>query len=215
MARSRCLGRLTIGQKYWRGREKASMDMADRAVSPSARRIHLDLAALLRVKAETLHLVGKRILEPLGKVAPFLLRRSVKPPRPLVMICDDEELVVDLLAHHLFNAGYDVVRAPDGAIALALLKRKIPAVVILAIMIPNVGGIEVLRRIRETPAWRKIPVMMLTHRNSEEDVVEALREGASDYLTKPFIIGEVVERVKRLVTPYEHPLESLLQELAA
>jgi DNA-binding response OmpR family regulator len=82
-------------------------------------------------------------------------------------------------------------------------------------MIPAISGTEVLKRIRETPAWRNIPVMMLSYRNSEQDVVAALQDGASDYLTKPFLIGEVLERVSRLITPYEHPLESLLQELAA
>lgn len=203
-----------MGQKYWFARERESMEMADKAVSPSARRIHLELAARLRVKAETFHHVGKRLLEPLANVVPFILRRPRKPARPLVMIVDDEELVVELLAHHLTKAGYNIMRASDGAIALALLEKRIPAAVILAIMIPAISGTEVLKRIRETPAWRNIPVMMLSHRHSEADVVDALRDGASDYLTKPFMIGEVLERLQRLITPFEHPLESLLQDLA-
>ena len=61
----------------------------------------------------------------------------------------------------------------------------------------------------------ELPVIMLTHRCGEEDVVDALRLGASDYMTKPFMIGEVLERVSKHITPYEHPLESVLQELAA
>ncbi|MBA3678065.1 MAG: response regulator [Sphingosinicella sp.] len=208
-------GARPIGQKYWFARERASIEMADRAESLATRRIHLDLAALLRMKAENFHHVGKRLLRPLGKVVPLILRRPAKAPKPLVMICDDEELVVDLLEHHLCNAGYEVVRAADGAIALALLEHRIPAVIILAVMIPVISGTEVLKRIRETPDLRKIPVMMLTHRDSEQDVIDALRDGASDYLTKPFMIGEVLERVSKLITPYEHPLESLLEELAA
>ena len=72
-----------------------------------------------------------------------------------------------------------------------------------------------LKRIRETPATRNVPVIMLSHRHSEKDIVDALRDGASDYLTKPFLMGELIERVAKLVTPYEHPLKSLLDELAA
>jgi len=90
-----------------------------------------------------------------------------------------------------------------------------PAAVILATMLPGMSGTEVLQRIRETPDHRNVPVMMLTHRNAEHDVVEALKLGASEYVTKPFLIGEVLERVSKLITPYEHPLESLLADLAA
>ncbi len=56
---------------------------------------------------------------------------------------------------------------------------------------------------------------MLSHRHSEKDIVDALRDGASDYVTKPFLMGELIERVTKLVTPYEHPLKSLLDALAA
>ena len=128
---------------------------------------------------------------------------------------DGDELLLDLLDHHLRRAGYDVVRAMDGEAAMARLGEALPAVVILAIMLPGVSGTEVLKQIRETPASRDVPVIMLSHRKAEEDIVDALRDGASDYLVKPFLIGELLERTAKLVTPYEHPLKSLLDELAA
>ncbi len=106
------------------------------------------------------------------------------------------------------------MRAADGTRAMQCLARRTPAAVILAIMIPGVSGTEVLQRIRENPEQRNVPVIMLTHRCGEDDVVQALRLGASDYLTKPFLVREVLERVSKHITPYEHPLESLLQELA-
>ena len=98
---------------------------------------------------------------------------------------------------------------------MARLAETLPAIVILAIMLPGISGTEVLKRIRETPASRNVPVIMLSHRHSEDDIVDALRDGASDYLVKPFLIGELIERANKLVTPYEHPLKSLLDELAA
>jgi DNA-binding response OmpR family regulator len=150
-----------------------------------------------------------------ASVTPIAEGRDLKPVRPLVLICDDEQMVLEMLDHHLTGEGYEVVRAPDGAAALACLEERVPAAVVLAIMLPDMCGIEVLRRIRECPDRRKVPVMMLTYRRSEIDVVEALKLGASDYVTKPFMMGEVLERVSKLITPYEHPLESLLNELAA
>ena len=215
------LRKTTIERQYWLSREKAAIKMAYFADSIRSRRLHLDLAARLSLKAETLNPVravvapAVRLLRPMGKAIPRLLRLPPKPPKPLVLICDEEELTLDLLEHHLSNAGYEVMRASDGEDALRCLAERTPAVVILAVMIPLVSGIEVLQRIRENPTQRNLPVMMLTHRDAEDDVVEALRLGASDYMTKPFLIGEVLERVSKHITPYEHPLDSLLEELAA
>jgi PleD family two-component response regulator len=112
-----------LEQKYWLGREKASIRMAYLATSAGARKIHLDLAALLKLKAESIN--AARLLQPLSRVAPFVFRRPAKS-RPMVLVCDDEELVVDLLEHHLRNAGYEVARAADGAIALEQIRRQIP-----------------------------------------------------------------------------------------
>jgi DNA-binding response OmpR family regulator len=140
-------------------------------------------------------------------------RSAGSSSRPLALICDDEELILDLLEHHLSNQGFQIVRASDGQEALDQLEKRIPDVVVLDVMMPCVQGDEVLRRIRETPRWRHIPVLMLTMRTEETDVVSAFEVGASDYLGKPFTSAELVARVNRLVAPFEHPLESLLEEL--
>jgi DNA-binding response OmpR family regulator len=145
----------------------------------------------------------------------MLRRVPKKAAKPLILICDGEELILDLLEHHLERAGYEVMRASDGDIAMELLGKRTPAVAILAIDVRGLLGTEVLQRIRENPDQRNLPVIMLTDRQGEADVVGALRMGASDYLTKPFLIGEVLERVSKHITPYEHPLESVLEELAA
>ena len=128
--------------------------------------------------------------------------------RPLALICDDEELILDLLEHHLSQEGFEVARASDGQEALDQLQHRLPDVVVLDVMMPCIQGDEVLRRIREYPSWRHIPVLMLTMRYDETDVVSAFEVGASDYLAKPFTSAELMARVKRLVTPAEPQLGS-------
>ena len=155
---------------------------------------------------------AKRMLAPIKKVFPLLQRKKAKHR---ILVVDDEELVLDLLDHHLSREGYKILKARDGEAAMARVDEALPALIILAIMLPGMSGTEVLKRIRETPASRNVPVVMLSHRSSEEDIVNALQDGASDYLTKPFLVGELVERVSKLITPYEHPMKSLLDELAA
>jgi CheY-like chemotaxis protein len=193
--------------------------MAFDATSISSRRLHLDLAARLSSKAEEFHRAVReptmRLLRPVREALPRLLGTSRKLPKPLVLICDGEELILDLLEPRLKAAGYEVMRAAGGDVAMELLAERTPAVAILAIDVPGILGTEVLQRIRENPNQRNMPVIMLTDRHGEADVVGALRMGASDYLTKPFLIGEVLERVSKHITPYEHPLESVLEELAA
>lgn len=128
--------------------------------------------------------------------------------RPLALICDDEELILDLLDHHLSNHGFEVTRAANGQQALDHLQRQLPDVMILDVMMPCVQGDEVLRRIRGNPDWRHIPVLMLTMRTEETDVVYAFEVGASDYLTKPFTSAELMARVTRLVAPSGQPPEN-------
>jgi two-component system phosphate regulon response regulator PhoB len=121
--------------------------------------------------------------------------------RPLALICDDEELILDLLEHRLSVEGFEVATAANGQEALDQLERRIPDVVVLDVMMPCIQGDEVLRRIRGSPAWRHIPVLMLSLRYDETDIVSAFDVGASDYLAKPFTSAELMARVKRLVRP--------------
>ncbi len=133
-------------------------------------------------------------------------RESRAPYKPVALICDDEELILDLMEHHLVNADYDVIRASDGGEAIEHLEAGAPDLVILDVMMPVMDGTEVLRRIRETPQWAHIPVMMLTMRDREADTVEAFQTGASDYVAKPFMVGDLIERANRLIEPQSwHP----------
>ena len=116
-----------------------------------------------------------------------------------VLVCDDDPLLVDLLDYRLTSRGYDVVIARDGGEALACLRQARPDAIVLDAMMPVADGYEVLRRIREDQALAAIPVIMLTARKQERDIIQALELGASDYIVKPFIPEELVARLGRLL----------------
>ena len=117
-----------------------------------------------------------------------------------VLICDDDPLLTELLEHRLGQRGYETAVARDGGEALALLAERPPDAVILESMLAVHDGYEVLRRIRENDRLKDLPVIMLSARKQDRDIVEALELGASDYVTKPFILDELVARLARLIS---------------
>ena len=119
--------------------------------------------------------------------------------RKSILVCDDDPLLVDLLEYRLSSRGYDVAVARDGSEGLAWLEDNRPDAVILDAMMPVVDGYEVLRHIRENPTTATLPVIMLTARKQERDIVGALQLGANDYIVKPFIPEELVARLSRLL----------------
>jgi DNA-binding response OmpR family regulator len=123
---------------------------------------------------------------------------SVSEPKT-ILICDDDPLLVDLLEYRLAARGYAVVVAEDGGKALRRLQEMRPDAVLLDAMMPVIDGYEVLRQIRENPETARIPVIMLTARKQEQDIVAALELGANDYLVKPFIPEELIARLGRLI----------------
>jgi CheY-like chemotaxis protein len=120
--------------------------------------------------------------------------------RPVtVLVCDDDPLIRDLLKHRLAERGYRVELAGDGAEGLARVAKRRPGAVVLDAMMPRVDGFEVLRTLRENEETRHIPVIFLTARRQERDVLEALRLGADDFINKPFIPEELLSRLSRLL----------------
>ena len=103
-----------------------------------------------------------------------------------VLVVDDDERVRSLLRLALARSGLVVLEAPDGAAALDLVRRARPDLVLLDMMMPGLGGLEVCRRLRADPATRTLPVLMLSAAASEEDRRAGLESGADAYLTKPF-----------------------------
>lgn len=118
---------------------------------------------------------------------------------PLVLIADDEPLMTELLEFRLSARGYETVVAHDGREALAKLDELNPHAVVLDMMMPVHDGLEVLRRMRASAQHSATPVIMLTARRGEADVVGALELGADDYLVKPFLPEELLVRLGRLL----------------
>jgi DNA-binding response OmpR family regulator len=115
-----------------------------------------------------------------------------------ILVCDDDEMLVDLLEFRLGSRGYEVVVARDGGEAIALAEAERPDAIVLDAMMPVMDGHEVLRRLRSGDGASRVPVIMLTARRQERDIVGALELGADDYLVKPFIPEELITRLKRL-----------------
>ncbi|TMJ13220.1 MAG: response regulator [Alphaproteobacteria bacterium] len=117
----------------------------------------------------------------------------------LVLICDEDRLLTELLEHRLGQRGYRTMVAHDGGEALASLARRPPDAVIMESMLAVHDGHELLREIRGSDRLKDLPVIVLSARKQDRDIVRALEMGASDYLTKPFILDELVARLARLM----------------
>lgn len=113
-----------------------------------------------------------------------------------VLVVEDEKDVRDLLAENLRREGYQVGTARSGRDALASVRRKRPDLVLLDLMLPDLDGIEVCKHLKYNAETRKIPVVMLTAKVEESDVVLGLGVGAEDYIEKPFRMRELIARVK-------------------
>lgn len=116
-----------------------------------------------------------------------------------ILIADDEPLLTELLEFRLRARGYDTVVAHDGRAALALFEQAAPAAVVLDAMMPVHDGMEVLRRIRAHATKGDVPVIMLSARRNEDDIVRALQDGANDYIVKPFLPEELMVRLQILL----------------
>ncbi len=116
-----------------------------------------------------------------------------------ILVADDDDLLRTLMEHKLTAAGHVVVTAADGAAALVLAERERPDVIVLDAMMPERDGFEVLRELKQDTALRATPVVMLTSRKAESDIVGALKSGAAEYITKPFMPEELLTRIDRLL----------------
>jgi two-component system phosphate regulon response regulator PhoB len=119
--------------------------------------------------------------------------------RPQVLVVEDEPALSTLLRYNLEKEGFSVAEARDGEEALLQLKEAKPDAVLLDWMLPRLSGLELCRQIRRAPAWRDLPVIMLTARGEEGDRVRGLDSGADDYVVKPFSTTELIARLKAVI----------------
>lgn len=125
---------------------------------------------------------------------------SSKESHPLVLVVDDEPRIIRFVRINLEMEGFRVIESPDGLAALSQVREKMPDMVLLDVMMPEMDGFETLRMIREIAS---VPVIMLTVRSSEEDKVRGLDLGADDYMTKPFSPRELVSRVRAVLRRFQ------------
>jgi DNA-binding response OmpR family regulator len=117
----------------------------------------------------------------------------------LILCADDDEDILDLVALRLERAGYQVLKATDGEAALALVRERRPALVVLDVMMPRRSGFDVLATLRADPELRDTKVIMLSARVQDVDVERGLEAGADAYLIKPFKFSDLVECVGELL----------------
>lgn len=123
---------------------------------------------------------------------------------PRILVVEDDSVINQAVTDRLRDSGYDVVQAWDGPGAVAQFADTVPDLVLLDVMLPGFDGHEVCRRIQ---AVRPVPVLMLTARDDESDILVGLGVGADDYLTKPFRMRELVARVAALLRRVERAAE--------
>jgi two-component system phosphate regulon response regulator PhoB len=130
---------------------------------------------------------------------------SGRRPKRRVLVVDDEKDLVDLIAYNLTRGGYEVVTSHNGAEALELVRREPPDLVVLDLMLPGLDGTEVARRLKADSRTANVPIVMLTARSEETDVVVGLTLGADDYVTKPFSMKILLARINTVLRRGEQP----------
>src|SRR3989338_1062882 len=129
------------------------------------------------------------------------MKTSIK--RKSILVVDDEPEICQLLKNRLLQDGYDVAIANDGLTALKQVKASHPDLIILDLMLPGRDGIEVCRDLKNQPATKHIPIIMLTARATPTDEVLGLEMGADDYVTKPYEYRVLSTRIKKQLTAVE------------
>ena len=116
-----------------------------------------------------------------------------------ILIVDDEPDLLELLSMNLSMEGYDVRTAGTAAAALESIDEQKPDLVLLDVMLPDMSGIELTGKIKNTPATAGLPVILLTAKDKETDIVVGLRVGAEDYITKPFSSAVLIARIETIL----------------
>ena len=126
-----------------------------------------------------------------------------------ILVVDDDEAINELIKVNLELSGYDVISAFDGIQGFTLAKQELPDLIILDIMMPDVDGYTVAKRVRENKTTKEIPILMLTAMGQLEDKVKGFDIGVDDYLVKPFEMEELKVRVRALLKRINAIPESL------
>jgi two-component system phosphate regulon response regulator PhoB len=116
-----------------------------------------------------------------------------------IVVIEDEDDILEVIAYNLKREGYEVITSTSGEDGLDKIEKTAPQLVVLDLMLPEIDGLELCRKLKSDPLTRSIPVIMVTAKGEESDLVLGLCVGADDYVTKPFSPKELVARVKALL----------------
>ncbi len=129
-----------------------------------------------------------------------------------IVVVEDETDIRELIEHNLQREGFEVQSASNGESALQIIREMLPDLVLLDLMIPGIDGIEVCRALKGDANTANIPVIMVTAKGEESDIVLGLGIGADDYMTKPFSPKEMLARIKAVLRRGQHEEETKDQE---
>lgn len=116
-----------------------------------------------------------------------------------ILVVDDEEDILELVRYNLSREGYDVICASTGEGGLNAAKNKIPDLIILDLMLPGIDGLDVARILKNEKSTKNIPIIMLTAKGEEADIVTGLELGADDYISKPFSPRIMIARIRAVL----------------
>ena len=119
--------------------------------------------------------------------------------KPVIAVIDDERDILELISVNLEKSGFQGVAFAEARSFLDHLKTNIPDLIILDLMLPDIHGLDVCKTLKKTPEWAGIPLLMLTAKGDETDVVLGLELGADDYMVKPFSVKELIARIKAIL----------------
>ena len=128
-----------------------------------------------------------------------------------ILVADDEPCIRQLLKQCLVKAGHSVTLAADGREALVLIAEQKPDIVFLDVMMPRLDGFELLTRLKQDPGTAEIPVIMLTAKAQDADVMEGWKRGVHVYLTKPFNPMELLTFTRRIFDTIEAPADGRIR----
>ncbi|MBU6275848.1 MAG: response regulator transcription factor [Planctomycetes bacterium] len=128
-----------------------------------------------------------------------------------ILVVDDEDDLLELLRYNLSREGYQVTCVATGEDALRSVRRQPPDLIVLDVMLPGIDGLEVCRRLKSESKTREIPIVMLTAKSEESDIVAGLEHGSDDYIAKPFSPRVLVARVKALLRRRETELDTTIR----
>ena len=124
-------------------------------------------------------------------------------PREKILVVDDEEDILELVRHNLAREGYQVICAATGEKAIDKAQKEKPDLIVLDLMLPGIDGLQVTRNLKDDVRTRHIPIIMLTAKGEEADIVAGLELGADDYIPKPFSPRVLLARIRAVVRRYE------------